>query len=52
MKYLQHYYNYGQVSRRVELYPGTYYLIPFAKETFAGATYFLQILSEEPNILE
>ncbi|KAF7994403.1 hypothetical protein HCN44_003875 [Aphidius gifuensis] len=43
---------YGQASRRFNLYPGTYFIIPYTNSNFKGATFFLQILSEQDNILE
>ncbi|XP_044003947.1 calpain-A-like [Aphidius gifuensis] len=42
----------GQESGRFDLKPGTYYIIPFMKDTFKAATFFLQILSEQRDILE
>ncbi|KAF7998259.1 hypothetical protein HCN44_009657 [Aphidius gifuensis] len=45
-------FNWGQVSYRLELPPGVYYIIPLISNTIKRATYFLQILSEEKDILE
>ncbi|KAF7994392.1 hypothetical protein HCN44_003864 [Aphidius gifuensis] len=42
----------GQVGKRIDLEPGTYYIIPFIMDTFKGATFYLQILSEQQDILE
>ncbi|XP_044001371.1 calpain-2 catalytic subunit-like [Aphidius gifuensis] len=45
-------FNGGQVGYRLELPPGVYYILPLIMNTIKRATYFLQILSEEKDILE
>lgn len=42
----------GQVSYRCYLKPGTYYIVPYVYDTIKGASFYLQILSEQKNILE
>ncbi|XP_044003946.1 calpain-A-like [Aphidius gifuensis] len=42
----------GLVSGRFNIKPGAFYIIPSVGETFKGATFHLQILSEHANILE
>ncbi|KAF7988246.1 hypothetical protein HCN44_007778 [Aphidius gifuensis] len=42
----------GQVSHRYHLKAGTYYIVPYIYDTFKGGIFYLQILSEQENILE
>ncbi|KAF7994406.1 hypothetical protein HCN44_003878 [Aphidius gifuensis] len=43
---------FGQAAKRLYLKLGTYYIIPYTTDTFKGATFYLQILSEHKNILK
>ncbi|KAF7996626.1 hypothetical protein HCN44_002272 [Aphidius gifuensis] len=42
----------GVTSRRLDLKLGTYYILPSIGNTFKGATFHLQIMSEQENILK
>ncbi|XP_044003950.1 calpain-B-like [Aphidius gifuensis] len=42
----------GQVGQRIDLEPGTYYIIPYIIDSFKGATFYLQVLSKQQDILE
>lgn len=37
---------------RYNLKPGIYYIVPFLDNTFKSANFFLQVLSEQRDILE
>ncbi|XP_044019244.1 calpain-A-like [Aphidius gifuensis] len=42
----------GQLSNRLTLKLGTYYILPSIRNNIKGATFYLQIMSEQENILE